>query len=120
MSQRRASTRLRPRKRRLKKVRILISLIYCFSLAPVKQLSKKEQKKLEDAEFERAFAECGIESDKPAVAKPAAEKKVEKAAEAGEKSASQKKKEKKKAKKLEEETKEEVVGEEVAAELTAE
>jgi hypothetical protein len=77
-------------------------------VAPVKILSKKEQKKLEDEEFERALAEMGVETKAAPEVKPEAElKEAVKAPVSGEKSAAQKKKEKKNAKKAEEEKKEE-------------
>lgn len=82
-----------------------IRVIILVALVAVKQLSKKEQKRLEDEEFEKTLQEFGVQATSTSEnsANPE-EKKVESQTEIDEKKrlANLKKKEKKKAKKVEE------------------
>lgn len=101
------------KKVRSEKARISFFVIYVVTLAhrtsflcalaPVKILSKKEQKRLEDEEFERLMNEAGVTEAAKTDAAPKEESKqsaAESQAEVDEKKrlANQKKKEKKKAK----------------------
>ena len=82
-----------------------IRVIILVALVAVKQLSKKEQKRLEDEEFEKTLQEFGVQATSTSEnSANQEEKKVESQTEIDEKKrlANLKKKEKKKAKKVEE------------------